>query len=90
MDDSPALAVVDRVLRSIGIKGASQQDRAVVKRVCTLVSRRAARLAAMGVAGCVTQMGNSGTVSAGIDGSVFKKHPLVRTVSQQQAACEPV
>ncbi len=68
------------MLRAIGIESASAGDRAVVKRVATLVSRRAARLAAMGVAGCVTQMGNSGAVSAGIDGSVFKKHPLVRTV----------
>jgi hexokinase len=84
VDASPELTTTDRILREkLSIAHSTVQDRRIVKKVCTLVSRRAARLSAVGIAGCVTQMGNSGHVSAGIDGSVFKKHPLVRGVSRR-------
>ena len=79
MDDSEDLTTVGGLLKKhLGIAHSTQHDRRIVKRVCDLVARRAARLAAVGVAACVSQMGNAGHVSAGIDGSVYKKHPRVR------------
>lgn len=88
MDETPDLINTAFILKEkFGIDRSALEDRKVVKQVSTLVARRAARLAAVGVAGCVLQMKEAGEgvvidsaagVSAGIDGSVFKKHPLVR------------
>jgi len=49
-----------------------------VQSLCDMVAKRAARLAAVGIAAVVTQMGTDGTdIVAGIDGSVFKRHPRI-------------
>ena len=48
-----------------------------------LVVRRAARLAAMGTAAVLTQLGAEGVgAHVGIDGSVFKKHSRFQAVSR--------
>jgi hexokinase len=88
VDETPDLMNTSFILKEkFNIDRSTLEDRKVVKQVCTLVARRAARLAAAGIAGCVLQMKEAGEgvivdssagVSAGIDGSVFKKHPLVR------------
>lgn len=81
-DQSGELQGVSDVLtESMGISRTTLQDRRVVQEVCTLVARRAARLAAVGVAAVITQMGpdGEGAITA-IDGSVFKKFPGYRQV----------
>lgn len=52
------------------------RDRRIVRRICELVAIRAARLAAVGIAGVVTKMNraNDGCTIA-IDGSVYEHYP---------------
>ena len=51
-------------------------DRRVIQELCTLVGRRAARVAAVGVAAVLMQCGTDGLgVHVGFDGSVFKRFP---------------
>jgi len=52
------------------------RDRRIVRRICELVATRAARLAAVGIAGVVTKMDrvNDGCTVA-IDGSVYEHYP---------------
>eukprot|EP01138_Halocafeteria_seosinensis_P002329 gb/GECG01002386.1/.p1 GENE.gb/GECG01002386.1/~~gb/GECG01002386.1/.p1 ORF type:complete len:1013 (+),score=120.11 gb/GECG01002386.1/:1-3039(+) len=75
-DDSPHRTAVKEVLEQKGVSVCSSIDRTIVKTVCTMVTKRAARLAAVGVASTVTKMGPDGIdCSVGIDGSLFKNHP---------------
>lgn len=75
-DTSPELDAVAAVLRDeLGMPRSTLADRRIVQEVSDLVVRRAARLAAMGVAAVLTRMGPDGAnAHVGIDGSVFKKH----------------
>jgi len=60
----------------------SLQELKVIKEVCTLVARRAARLTCVGIAAIMTQLHTDGTdISVGIDGSVFKEVPHFKEVS---------
>ena len=62
------------------------QDRKAVQDVCEAVARRAARLCAVGIAGCVVKMGADATECvAGIDGSVFNLYPNFPQVRSSHA-----
>lgn len=76
-DDTPDLWVVGRVLAGeLKLENTTVEDRKTVQTVAGLVARRAARLAAAGVAAVLTQTGTDGHgVNVGFDGSVFKKYP---------------
>ena len=77
-DASEDLAGVATVLANeLGLKATTMADRVVVRDVVALVARRAARLAAMGVAAVLHQMGmpDGRGVNVAVDGSVFKKYP---------------
>ena len=81
-DDTATLEVIQDLLkRHLGLRNSTVEDRRIVKDVGTLVAQRAARLAAVGIAAVAMQMGEGSLarqVSAGIDGSVFEKHPCFK------------
>ena len=87
-DRSHDLAGVGVVLeRDVDVRSPSPEARGVAHEVATLVCRRAARLAAMGVAAVATQIRlgvppgeATPPITAGVDGSVFKKLPGFRGV----------
>jgi len=58
---------------------ATEQDITVIQGVCSAVSKRAARLAAAGVAAIWRKLGSSELLVA-VDGSVFIKHPTFATL----------
>lgn len=75
-DNSPDLAGVSAVLKSIGINQSTVPVRQFVKTVCHLVAARSARLAAAGVSAIVQQIDHSDKpVNVAIDGSVFELYP---------------
>lgn len=51
------------------------QDRRLLRKVCEMVSTRAARLAAAGVAAVVVKMGRVERCAVAVDGSVFQHYP---------------
>ena len=63
------------------------QDRRTVQRVCAIVAKRAARLAAMAIAAVVAQMDSDvSRPTAAVDGSVFAKYPRFKEVTQATKA----
>ncbi|CAF4449780.1 unnamed protein product, partial [Rotaria sp. Silwood2] len=58
------------VLENIGIQNATYDDCAIVQYVCRQVSKRAARLAAAGLAVLVNRIGKP-HVTIGVDGSLY-------------------
>ena len=82
-DESDDMGATESTLRKVlSLRSSTIEDRRIVKDVCMLVARRAARLAAVGIAAVVKQMEESNPtqpVSAGIDGSVYEKHPCIKT-----------
>lgn len=75
-DNSPELAGVAAVLKSIGIQQTTVPVRQFVKTVCHLVAARSARLAAAGVSAILQQISASDKpVNVAIDGSVFELYP---------------
>lgn len=80
-DATPELSRTGELLADRGQHHTSQADRRLVQEVCGLVAKRAARLAAVGVAAVVTQMGDDGlNCHCAIDGSVYKKYPHFKAV----------
>jgi hexokinase len=81
-DECEDLSAIEKTLKTLlQLRSSTLEDRRVVKDVCTLVARRAARLAAVGIAAVVKQMEETNptaSVSAGIDGSVYEKHPCIK------------
>jgi hexokinase len=53
----------------------SDSDCEAVKRICTAVSTRAARLAAAGIVALVRKINKVDGCSVAVDGSLYKKHP---------------
>ncbi|KAI8333944.1 hypothetical protein BC941DRAFT_462443 [Chlamydoabsidia padenii] len=76
-DDSPALACTQHVLQDIlAIPSSNSQDRQVVRMICQLVARRAARLSAAGIAAILSHTGDINRPSVvAIDGSVYEFLP---------------
>jgi glucose-6-phosphate 1-dehydrogenase len=81
-DASADLSGVGEVLSACGAGSSTLADRTLVKEMCALVARRAARLAAVGIAAVITQMGDDGAgCAAATDGSVYKMYPNFKEVS---------
>lgn len=75
-DETADRLTVKTVLAELGVPECSAVDRTIVKTVCTMVTKRAARLAAVGIAAALSKMGpEANGCSVGVDGSLFKKHP---------------
>jgi len=77
-DKSRALRKTAGILAKLrpGLK-LSAEERSGVKKICEIVSRRAARISASCISAIVTRIdpGVSGRHTIAIDGSVFEKHP---------------
>ncbi|CAF3509053.1 unnamed protein product [Rotaria sp. Silwood1] len=63
-----------RVLENIGIENPTYDDCAIVQYICQQVSKRAARLAAAGLALLINRIGKP-SITVGIDGSLYRYHP---------------
>jgi len=76
-DCSKNLSEVIRFLKESGIRNSTFEDRCLIKRVCELVSNRAARASAAAMAAVITKIDPalSKTHTVAIDGSVYEKHP---------------
>lgn len=62
------------MLEELGLEDASDEDCANVRYICEAVSRRAAHIAAAGVACLLNKMGKQ-HVTVAVDGSVYRFHP---------------
>jgi hexokinase len=76
-DVSHGLAGIRALLRSSGARDSSPEDRMIVKRICELISIRAARISAAAIVAVVTKMdpGIKRRHTVAIDGSVYEKVP---------------
>ena len=76
-DKTDDLKITGELLGKLGLLKSSLEDRRIFKRVCEIVSRRAARICASCVAAIVMKMDPSlsRTHTIAIDGAVFEKHP---------------
>lgn len=72
--ESGDLNKIKKVLEELGDVKASDEDIEILKKVCQVMSQRAARLATAGLAAIVKKIGRSKCTIA-VDGSLFKKHP---------------
>lgn len=72
------LSGIKGLLERTGITNSTLEDRSNIKRICDLVTTRAARLAAATIAGTVSNLGlnlEKERVFVGIDGSIYDKQP---------------
>jgi len=76
-DRSKNLSKTKRVLKKIGILNSKYEDRKLIKKVCSVISRRAARVSAAAMAATVTKIDPtlSKRHTIAIDGSVYEKYP---------------
>lgn len=79
-DRSRGMKMAGRYLETIGVKKANADDLRVLKRVCRVVSRRAARISAASLAAVVTWMdpGVRRRHTVGIDGTLYERYPGFR------------
>lgn len=77
-DASPRLLSTARLLKKIGIPGSTHQDREILKKMCTIVSKRASRISASVLSAIITKIdpGLSLKHTIAVDGSLYEKHPL--------------
>jgi len=73
-DENDGLNATQQVLEELGLNHATEKDCHLVRKVCELVSKRAAHLTAAGIATLLKRI-NKPTVTVGIDGSVYRFHP---------------
>ncbi|CAH8385898.1 unnamed protein product [Eruca vesicaria subsp. sativa] len=59
-DDTPELQEVARILKDLGVSDVPLKVRKVVVKICDVVTRRAGRLAAAGIAGILKKIGRDG------------------------------
>lgn len=62
------------ILSEMGIPHPSDEDCAILRYICELVSRRSARLVASALASLILRIGDP-DVTIGVDGSVYRFHP---------------
>jgi len=76
-DTTTNLDEIDRFLRNNGISNSTPHDRTTLKRLCEVVSARAARLGAAAISAVITWMDPElkDVHTVGIDGSLFEKYP---------------
>ena len=79
-DKSPQLMKVEGYLEGIGILDTAPEERAVIRRVCRMVSRRAARISAAAISSVVTWMDPklSREHTIAIDGTLYERYPGFR------------
>jgi len=76
-DTSDNLGEIEDYLTGLGVDKITLHDKKLLKKVCGLVSTRAARVSAAAIAGVITWMDPElmSCHTVGIDGSVFEKYP---------------
>ncbi len=76
-DRSSGLAGVESLLRKAGVRHQSIEDRKMIKRVCGLVTLRAARISAAAIFAVVTKIdpGLKKAHTIAIDGTIYEKLP---------------
>jgi len=76
-DKTSGLKITGKLLDRLGLPKSSLGDRLIFKKVCQIVSRRAARICASCIAAIVTKMDPhlSKAHVIAIDGAVFERHP---------------
>ncbi|KAF9572305.1 glucokinase [Mortierella alpina] len=80
-DETANLEVIDQHFRTSYNLKTSQSDRETIKHICQLISSRAARLSAVGIAALIKKrelLSKPNQVIVGIDGSLFNKYPHFR------------
>uniref|UniRef100_A0ACD5WP86 Uncharacterized protein n=1 Tax=Avena sativa TaxID=4498 RepID=A0ACD5WP86_AVESA len=94
-DDSPDLSEVQRILQEhLKIPSAPLKTRRLVVKICDIVTRRAARLAAAGIVGILKKLGRDGSAGAAsssgrtrdqpkrtvvaIEGSLYQGYPVFK------------
>jgi hexokinase len=77
-DDTPDLQKAEAFLKNKGMLQPTRHDRAMLKRLCELVSARAAALGAGAICSAITWMDPEirEMHTVGIDGSLFEKYPI--------------
>lgn len=79
-DKSEELLKIEGYLEGVGILDTTLEDRQTLKRVCRIVSKRAARISAAAISAVVTWMdpklANKHTIA--IDGTLYEKYPRFR------------
>lgn len=71
------------ILEELGFNDATEADCANVRYACECVSRRAAHLAAAGVAVLLNRIGEE-SVTVAVDGSVYRFHPHFHNLMVEQ------
>lgn len=72
-----------RILKELaGIENPSVQDCAVIKAICCVVTNRAAKLTAAGLAVILKRM-NKSDVTIAVDGSLFRYHPRLQIIMEE-------
>ena len=72
-----------RILKELaGVENPSQQDCAVIKAICGVVTDRTAKLTAAGLAVILKRMKKS-DVTIAVDGSLFRYHPRLQIVMEE-------
>jgi len=76
-DDSKGLRNIEFLLNKLNISRSTPEERMLVKKICEIVSTRAARISATAIVSVVTKMDPkvSRRHTVAIDGSVYEKHP---------------
>ncbi|KAG2271283.1 hypothetical protein Bca52824_065838 [Brassica carinata] len=64
-DDTPELHEVATILKHLGVSKVPLKVRKLVVKICDVVTRRAARLAAAGISGILKKLGRDGSVGEG-------------------------
>ena len=79
-DKSESLMKIEGYLEGIGILDSTAEDRAILRKVCRIVSRRAARISAAAISAVVTWMDPKlqGSHIVAIDGTLYEKYPRFR------------
>lgn len=76
-DESLEYASIEKFLKHSGLTGVTLRDKLTLKKICQLVSTRAAKVASAAISAVITwldpEMKTNHTV--GIDGSLFEKYP---------------
>ncbi|KAL8615422.1 hypothetical protein ACOMHN_036242 [Nucella lapillus] len=74
-DDPETFQTTKQIFEELEVDTVTEQDCKLVRHVCTLVSKRAAFLAAAGVA-CLLNKMKRPEVTVGVDGSLYRFHPF--------------
>ncbi|KAF9584929.1 glucokinase, partial [Lunasporangiospora selenospora] len=80
-DDSSNLDGIERHFKTSYNLSTSLNDRHIIKYICEVISARAARLSAVGIAALIKKrnlLSQTNQVIVGIDGSLFNKYPNFR------------